>query len=62
MNWVIWKRQTLTTLSAHKGVKRHIKGLARMPPAIPKFLELHILTSEELKKVNELELLWDKYD
>ena len=33
-----------------------------MPPAIPKFLELHILTREELKKVNELELLWDEYD
>ena len=61
-NWVIWKRETLTTLSTHKGVKTHIEGLARMPPVIPKFLELHILTSEELKKVNELELLWDEYD
>ena len=26
------------------------------------FPELHILTSKELKKVNELELLWDKYN
>ena len=61
-NWAIWKRQTLTTLSAHKGVKRHIEGLAREPPAILIYPGTASLTGAQSKELTELELRWDEYN
>jgi hypothetical protein len=61
-NWIIWKRQTLTTLSAHKGVKRHIDGNARRPANLPKYPSGHTLTKIKNEEYDELERRWDEYN
>jgi hypothetical protein len=54
-NWITWKDQTLMVLSAGKGLKRHIEGTARPPPPPPIFRTGHVLTDDELAKVEAAE-------
>ena len=54
-NWITWKDQTLMVLSAGKGLKWHIEGTARLPPPPPTFSMSHVLTDDELAKVEAVE-------
>ena len=61
-NWVTWKSQTMATLSSTRGMKRHLDGMARVPPAIPTYPKGHTLTEEEEDELDDLERCWDDYN
>ena len=61
-NWSLWKRQMLTMLSVHKGVKQHLDGLARLPPTTPQYPDGYTLTSDEEEALKETEHRQDEYE
>jgi hypothetical protein len=62
MNWVIWKSQTLATVSTACGAQRHLDGTTRTPRAILTYPDSHILTYKDEGQLDELEKRWDDYN
>ena len=61
-NWITWKQQTLSSLMSNKGVQKHLKGTACVPPPIPMYNPNHHLDEDELEELGKIEEKWDMYN
>ena len=47
---------------SNKGVQRHLKGTAPVPPPMPMYDPNHHLDEDELEELDKIEEKWDMYN